>query len=399
MPSEAVVVGAGPSGLMAAEIMANAGLSVTVHDKMPSPARKFLMAGRGGLNLTHSEPIDTFLTRYGEAASWLDAPVREFSPDKVRAWADALGQETFVGSSRRVFPASFKASPLLRAWLQRLDSMGVKLNSRSRWTGFSTDGGLVFSDGTNITPDVTVLALGGASWPRLGADGSWTSLLKARNIAITPLVASNAGVMCAWSQVTQQRHAGTPLKRISLSCGVANARGEAMISSAGLEGGAVYALSRTIRAHLDAGKCELILDLRPDLEVAQLIQRLEAVPQKQSLTNRLRKACHLKQHEISIWRDTIERVPDTAEALARSIKNVTIPVTGIQSLDRAISTAGGIHNDEITDQFMLKKLPGVFVCGEMLDWDAPTGGYLLQACFATGAAAGAGAIAFSNKTA
>jgi uncharacterized flavoprotein (TIGR03862 family) len=397
MTLEAAVVGAGPAGLMAAEVMAEAGLRVTVHDRMPSPARKFLIAGRGGLNLTHSEPLEAFLTRYGDAADWLADPINRLTPSDMRAWADAHGEETFAGSSGRVFPKSFKASPLLRAWLCRLDTLGVTLKTRAHWTGWHDDGALAFAGGSTVKPDVTVLALGGASWPRLGADGGWVDALATRDIAINPLVASNAGVICQWSNITRGRHAGQPLKRIALTCAGKTVRGEAIISIAGLEGGAVYALSRELRAGLAAGNCELALDLRPELSIEQLAQRLARVPRKQSLSNRLRKGAGLKPHEISVWRDFTSAVPDTDEALARSIKHVPISVTGIQPLDRAISTAGGINISEVNSEFMLVKLPGTFVCGEMLDWDAPTGGYLLQACFATGAAAGRGAVQFAQS--
>lgn len=397
MTLEAAVIGAGPAGLMAAEVMAEAGLRVTVYDRMPSPARKFLMAGRGGLNLTHSEPPEAFLTRYGDAADWLADPINRLTPSDMRAWADAHGEETFVGSSGRVFPKSFKASPLLRAWLRRLDTLGVTLKIRTHWTGWQGDGALTFANGSTVKPDVTVLALGGASWPRLGADGGWVDTLVARDIAINPLVASNAGVICHWSNITRGRHAGQPLKRIALTCAGKTVRGEAMISVAGLEGGAVYALSRELRAGLAAGNCELALDLRPELAFEQLAQRLARVPRKQSLSNRLRKGAGLKPQEISVWRDFTSAVPDTDEALARSIKHVSISVIGIQPLDRAISTAGGINISEVNSEFMLVKLPGTFVCGEMLNWDAPTGGYLLQACFATGAAAGRGAVQFAQS--
>lgn len=394
------VIGAGPAGLMAADAMARAGLKVTVFERMPSAGRKFLMAGRGGLNLTHSEPVETFLTRYGDAPDGLEQAIRQFPPDALRAWADAHGQDTFVGSSGRVFPKSFKSSPWLRAWLRDLDGLGVVLKTRKLWTGWAGDGGLSFSDGSVLDFDVCVLALGGASWPRLGADGNWVPVLADKGIEITPLVASNAGVTCNWSQMTIARHAGAPLKRIAATLSGRIVRGEAMISRTGLEGGAIYALSRELRAGLATSDwCSVTLDLRPDLDIAQLAARLAKVPRKQSLSNRLRKGAGLSPQAISVWRDCVQgQTFATEEALADSIKAVEVRVTGLQSIDRAISTAGGIAADQIDARFMLKQLPGVFVCGEMLDWDAPTGGYLLQACFATGRAAGEGAAEFAHQT-
>ena len=285
------VIGAGPAGLMAAEVMARAGLQVTVFDRMPSAGRKFLMAGRGGLNLTHSEPVEEFLKRYADASAWLGPAIAAFSPDDVRTWADGHGEETFVGSSGRVFPKSFKASPLLRAWLRELSELGVVLETRRHWTGWGHDGSLSFSDGSNINAAVCVLALGGASWPRLGADGNWVPVLADKGIEVVPLVASNAGVNCNWSDLTIARHAGLPLKRIAVTLAGRTVRGEAMISRSGLEGGAIYALSRELRHALATSDyAEMQLDLRPELDVDQLIARLAKIPRKQSLTNRLRKA-------------------------------------------------------------------------------------------------------------
>ncbi|MEO1161424.1 MAG: TIGR03862 family flavoprotein, partial [Pseudomonadota bacterium] len=375
------------------------GLRVTVFDRMPSVGRKLLMAGRGGLNLTHSEPIDKFVQRYADASAWLGPAIARFSPDDLRAWADGHGEETFVGSSGRVFPRSFKASPLLRAWLRELGDLGVVLETRRHWTGWSHDGALDFSDGSSFAADVCVLALGGASWPRLGADGNWVSVLAGKGIEVVPLVASNAGVDCKWSDITIARHAGAPLKRIALTLAGRTVRGEAIISRSGLEGGAIYAVSRELRDALaNSGQCDLQLDLRPDLDVSQLAARLAKVPRKQSLSNRLRKTAGLSPQAISVWRDCVHPMTfQTDEALAGSLKTVVVTVTGIGSIDRAISSAGGIAAGEVDADFMLTKLPGVFVCGEMLDWDAPTGGYLLQACFATGNAAGEGAAAFARK--
>jgi uncharacterized flavoprotein (TIGR03862 family) len=398
--SGAAIVGAGPAGLKAAEVLAEAGVPVTVFEKMPSPARKFLMAGRGGLNLTHSEPLDGFLTRYGEAGGMLSDAVGKHTPQDLRDWSAAMGQPTFEGSSGRVFPESFKASPLLRAWLRRLDDMGVRLETRKTWTGWTSDGALAFADGTTLKPAVTVLALGGASWPRLGADGGWVELLRDRGIQVNGLRASNAGITVAWSPQTVERFAGAPLKRIALTVGAKTIAGEAIVSQTGLEGGAVYALSRQLREAADAAKgnpFEVGLDLKPGMEAEALAARLAKVPRKQSLTNRLRKGAGLSPQAISVWRDFTPQVPDDDDSLARAIKAVTLKATGIQPLDRAISSAGGIALDELDAHLMLARLPGVFACGEMLDWDAPTGGYLLQACFATGNVAGCGALSWLQQ--
>lgn len=354
------IIGAGPAGLMAADVMVRAGLQVTIFDRMPSAGRKFLMAGRGGLNLTHSEPIDEFLLRFADASAWLGPAIRRFSPGDVRIWADDHGEETFVGSSGRVFPRSFKASPLLRAWLRELNGLGVVLETRRHWTGWGDDGSLSFSDGSSISADVCVLALGGASWPRLGADGNWISALVDKGIEVSPLVASNAGVNCKWSDVTIARHAGAPLKRIAVTLAGRTVRGEAVISRSGLEGGAIYALSRELRDTLaKSGHSELQLDLRPDFDASQLTARLAKIPRKQSLSNRLRKGAGLSPQAISVWRDWVHsKTFETDEALARSIKTVLLKVTGLQPIDRAISSAGGIAASEVDENFMLKKTAG-----------------------------------------
>jgi uncharacterized flavoprotein (TIGR03862 family) len=287
------VVGAGPAGLMAAERLAAAGHAVTVYDAMPSPARKFLLAGRGGLNLTHSEPLDAFLARYRGSAPRLTPLIERFPPDALRAWCAGLGEETLVGTSGRVFPRSFKATPLLRAWLRRLGGMAVTLKPGHRWTGFARARGLRFATSageTVVTPDAAILALGGASWPRLGSTGGWTAVLESAGVAVAPLRASNCGFEIAWSAVTRERHAGAPLKRIALAFGGETVRGEAIITQDGLEGGAVYALSGPVReAVLTRGPVEAALDLRPDIPADVLASRLAAGRQGDSLTNRLRR--------------------------------------------------------------------------------------------------------------
>ncbi|QTL02997.1 TIGR03862 family flavoprotein [Aquabacter sp. L1I39] len=395
------IVGAGPAGLMAATRLAAAGCAVSIYERLPSPARKLLMAGRGGLNLTHSEPLDLFLSRYAPQAPALIEAVRAFPPSDLRAVVEDLGEPTFVGSSGRVFPKSFKASPLLRAWLARLAAQGVVLKTRHAWEGWAADGALRFAtpDGVEeVRPAATLLALGGASWPRLGSDGGWVPLLQARGVPVLPFRPANMGVVLDWS-APMQRFAGAPLKRIALSCGALRVRGEAVITSTGLEGGAVYALSAAVRTALEAGgPAQITVDLRPDLDVAQLAAKLEAVPERYSLANRLRKGAGLSPVAACLLREA-GALPPGASALAARIKAVPIAVTGTCGLERAISSAGGIAWDGVDDRFMLRAVPGVFACGEMLDWEAPTGGYLLQACFATGLAAAEGVLAHLNRAA
>jgi uncharacterized flavoprotein (TIGR03862 family) len=392
---DAAVIGAGPAGLMAAETLARAGLAVAVFERMPSPARKLLIAGRGGLNLTHSEPLGAFLDRYGPARPWLAPAIEAFPPAALVAWAEWLGQETFVGSSGRVFPRAMKASPLLRAWLARLSALGVVLHLRHRWVGREPDGTHRFEtpEGTRaLTPGVTVLALGGASWPRLGSDGTWPALLP--GVAVAPFAPANCGVRIAWSDVLRTRHAGAPLKRIALSFRRRTVRGEAVISETGLEGGAVYALSAALReAIASEGRARVTLDLRPDLPREALAGRLAARRRGQSLSTFLRKAAGLSPPAIALVHEAL-RAGAPGDDLAALVKALPLTASGMEGLARAISSAGGIHADELDARLMLRRLPGVFVAGEMLDWEAPTGGYLLQACFATGVAAGLGAAAW-----
>ena len=400
-PSVAIV-GAGPSGLFAAECLAEKGFSVTVYDRMPSPARKFLMAGRGGLNLTHSEPVDSFLTRYGEARPLLQQALARFSADDLRQWAHGLGEETFTGTSGRVFPKSFKASPLLRAWLRRLDGLGVRLVTRHEWRGFGTEGALLFAtpDGeARIVADAILLALGGASWPRLGADGGWVSGLRGHGVEILPFAPANVGWLIPWTDHVR-RFAGAPLKRIALTIGAETARGDAMLTETGLEGGPVYALGAGLRAVLakgDARECDahVAIDLRPDLTEVALAKKLETVRKGASMAKRLTQAGLMPAMQ-AVLREA-GPLPTTPHALAARIKHVPLNVTGLAGLDRAISSAGGVARNAIDAHMMLKARPGVFVAGEMLDWEAPTGGYLLQGCFATAALAADGIVAFLSK--
>jgi uncharacterized flavoprotein (TIGR03862 family) len=388
---------------MAAEVMAHGGARVTVFDRMPAAGRKFLLAGRGGLNLTHSEPLDAMLVRYGAATPHLRGAIEAFPPARLRAWCEELGQETFVGSSGRVFPKRMKASPLLRAWLRRLDAAGVVFKPRHRWSGWADDGALMFETPAGAVTeraDATVLALGGASWPKLGSDGSWAAIMARASIAVVPLRPANAGVLVNWSGVFRDRFEGEPLKRIALSIGGKTVRGEALVTRASLEGGAPYALSAEIRSAIDgAGEATLHIDLRPDLTADALIRKLSTPRGKQSLSTFLRKAASLAPVAIGLLQEAQSGNLSTLspEAFAHLIKAVAVRLAGVADIGKAISTAGGIACDEIDAHFMLRRKPGTFVAGEMLDWEAPTGGYLLQACFATGVAAGQGALAWLKR--
>jgi uncharacterized flavoprotein (TIGR03862 family) len=404
--SQVAIVGAGPAGLMAAEVLAQGGAGVTVYDAMPSVGRKFLLAGRGGLNLTHSEALPVFLKRYGAATPHLVPAVEAFPPDALRAWSEALGQPTFVGSSGRVFPQAFKASPLLRMWLRRLDSLGVQFALRHRWNGWDSGGNLSFATpegARSVEARATVLALGGASWPRLGSDGAWVKILATRGVAISPLQPANCGFTVAWSDIFRDRFEGHPLKGVALSLGPHILRGEAMITRSGIEGGAIYALSADLReAIAGTGQATLLLALRPDLDMSDLVTRLSAPRGKQSFSNWLRKASHLSPVAIGLLQETAiasgEPLSSLSPAtLAGLINAVPIQLNGMAPIARAISTAGGIPFDELDADFMIRRLPGVFAAGEMLDWEAPTGGYLLQASFATGVAAGGGAAKWLDR--
>jgi uncharacterized flavoprotein (TIGR03862 family) len=400
--SRAAVVGAGPAGLMAAERLATAGVRVTVYDRMPSVGRKFLLAGRGGLNLTHSEPVERLLDRYRPPHEALRAAIAAFPPRRLRDWCEALGQPTFVGTSGRVFPKAMKASPLLRAWLRRLGDAGVTFAMRHRFIGWQ-GGALAFArpDGTTVTdyPDATILALGGASWPRLGSDGGWVAQLVEAGIAISPLRPANCGFRVSWSEPFRSRRTGNPLKRIAVTFAGQIVRGEAVITADGIEGGAIYALSAPLREAIESdGSAPLTIDLRPDLAQADLAGRLERGRAKESLSTSLRKNARLSPVDVDLVREAaigqgrqLAGLP--AGELAAFIKAVPLRLTGIADIARAISTAGGVSFHEIDAHFMLRKQPGVFIAGEMLDWEAPTGGYLLQASFATGVAAAEGALA------
>jgi uncharacterized flavoprotein (TIGR03862 family) len=394
-PSVAVI-GGGPAGLIAAEILSARACRVTVYERMPTFGRKLLIAGRGGLNLTHSEPFAQFKTRYGAAEGRLSPYLDALPPKALIAWAEGLDQPTFVGSSGRVFPKAMKASPLLRAWLQRLAGQGVRLEPRAEWLGWDETGALVFRDLPPARPDAVILALGGASWPKLGSTGAWAEILAAKGVAIKPFRPANCGFVVDWSGPFRTRFAGTPLKPLAMSFDGRTVRGEAVITGYGIEGGGIYALAATLRdAVARDGRAVLELDLRPDTPEDQLVRKLSRPRGGQSLSNFLRKAAGLTPAAVNLLREVgaaaapADLAPDS---LARAIKHVPIVLTGTRGLERAISSAGGVAWSEVDEALMLKRLPDVFVAGEMLDWEAPTGGYLLQACFATGAAAANGVL-------
>jgi uncharacterized flavoprotein (TIGR03862 family) len=392
--TKVAVIGAGPAGLIAAEVLARGGAEVVVFERMAAPARKFLLAGRGGLNLTHSEDLASFLGRYRPQAPLLLGAVRDFPPDSLIAWCEGLGIETFIGSSGRVFPRTMKASPLLRAWLARLAAMGVVLRARHRVVEigpelrFETPAGEVAE-----RFDAVILALGGASWPRLGSDGGWVGLLP--EVPVTPFAPSNAGVLVDWSPKLRAL-AGTPLKRIALTFGGETARGEAMLTETGLEGGAVYALSAPLREAIARdGAARFTLDLRPDLAAEEVRARLATRGRGETLSAMLRKALHLPPAAIALVHEA--RLAGAGAEAPTLVKALPLTARGMAGLDRAISSAGGIAWPALDERFMLRARPGVFAAGEMLDWEAPTGGWLLQGCFATGVAAARGALAWLRQ--
>jgi len=398
------VIGAGPAGLAAADALAQAGARVTLYEHKPSPARKFLMAGRGGLNITHSEPLERFLARYGAAAAQLEPHIRAFPPQALRDFCAELGEETFVGTSGRVFPKSFKASPLLRALLARLAEKGATIETRCAFEGFSASGeALIRRAGEAPAPlraDACVLALGGASWPRLGSNAAWVPMLRALGVAVTALEPANCAALIGWSAHFLENFEGAPLKNIAASHGEARVRGDLLVTRQGFEGGPAYALASALRrAVSQESAATLRLDLRPDATAEALAAKLAAGPGKQSQATFLRKALKLGKIESALLRESHGgALPREPEALARLIKDLPFVVRGVAGLERAISTSGGVSFDELDAQLMLKKAPGVFIAGEMLDFDAPTGGYLLQAAFATGVAAGRGAARFAGLT-
>ena len=393
---KAVVIGGGPGGLMAAEVLRAGGVAVTLYDRMPSVGRKLLIAGRGGLNLTHSEPLERFVARYGAAAPRLKAAIEAFPPAALIAWAQGLGQETFIGSSGRVFPKVMKASPLLRSWLQRLAAQGVVIKARHEWRGWDASGDLIFSHGDEVVrdrADVVVLALGGASWAKLGSNGAWREVMLARGVEVKPFRPSNSGFVINWSEAFRDRFEGEPLKGVELSFSGRKVRGEALITRSGIEGGAVYALSAALRDVIEVqGRAVLRVDLRPEMSESDLASRIERQRSDQSLANALRKALTMPPVQVNLLRESFGKDLANGAALARQIKSVEIALTGVQPIERAISSAGGVAFDAVDENFMIREMPGVYVVGEMLDWEAPTGGYLLQATFSSAVAAARDAL-------
>jgi len=377
------IIGAGPAGLIAADILSATGKRVIVYERMPSVARKFLMAGRGGLNLTHSEQFARFVTRYGQAQARLQPILEAFTPSDLIAWVNDLGQETFTGSSGRVFPKAMKASPLLRALLQRLAAQRVEIQTRANWTGWSAQGALSFgppASSRHETPSATILALGGASWPKLGSNGSWADLLAKRGIALAPFRASNVGFDVAWSPHIRERFAGEPLKTIALRHNDREVRGEAMVTEYGIEGGAIYALSAELRA---AAPTTILIDLRPALSQNDIADKLTRAKRGDTLSSTLRKTLALTPLAIALLYEN-GAPPREPQALAAHIKAIPIKLLAPRGLDRAISSAGGVGWDAVDENLQLRPIPNTYVAGEMLDWEAPTGGYLLQASFASG---------------
>ena len=397
------VIGGGPAGLMAAEVMAAAGVSVELYEAMPTAGRKFLMAGVGGMNLSHAEPFEAFCGRYRERSPRLRPLLQQFGAEALRAWAQGLGIETFVGSSGRVFPTDMKAAPLLRAWLRRLRGLGVEFHLRHRWRGWSPSGALCFDTPAGPVErraDAVVLALGGGSWGRLGSDGAWVPLLHARGVALAPLRPANCAFERDWSAHLLAQHEGAPLKSVAGRCGDgAWVPGELNITRTGVEGGLVYALSASLREELEAnGRATLWLDLAPGRSAAQLQAALASPRGSRSMANHLRSRAGIQGVKASLLRELLpaEAFADPAR-LAAGIKSLPLPLRATRPLDEAISSAGGVRFEALDGQLMLRDLPGVFCAGEMLDWEAPTGGYLLTACFSTGVAAGQGGLDYLRR--
>jgi uncharacterized flavoprotein (TIGR03862 family) len=388
------IVGGGPAGLMAAEVLSGLGHGVTVFEAMPTVGRKFLLAGKSGLNITHSEPYETFATRFGEAGGRLRPALDAFTPQDVRCWAGELGTETFVGTSGRVFPTVMKASPLLRAWRARLESRGVAIRTRHRLAAMTKDG-LTFETPQGqvaMAFDAVLLALGGASWPKLGSDAAWVPWLRSGNVEIADFRPANCGFDVAWSDIFRERHAGSPVKAVVATTSAGAIPGEFVVTGSGIEGSLVYAHSAALRDLLAAGEpARLHLDLAPGRSLERLAGDLSKQHGKASFSSRLRKGVDLAGVKAGLLRECF---PDASsapfEVLARMIKNLPIEVLRPRPIAEAISSAGGIRFSAIDDRYMLQALPGTFVAGEMLDWEAPTGGYLLTACLATGRAAARG---------
>jgi uncharacterized flavoprotein (TIGR03862 family) len=404
VPRAIAVIGGGPAGLMAAEILSQAGVQVDLYDAMPSVGRKFLMAGKGGMNISHSEPFDKFLSRYGTRRANIEPMLNHFMPEDLRAWAQGLGINTFIGSSGRVFPSDMKAAPLLRAWLHRLRENGVNFHMRHRWLGWIDNKNSMLRFETQagerqIKADAIVLALGGGSWPKLGSTGAWVSLLTQRGIPVEPLQPSNCGFDVGWSEYFRDRFAGQPLKTVRVS--FINSKGikflrqsELVITETGIEGSLIYALSAPLRDEITASGFALIyLDLAPDKDLAFLVERISQARGKHSMANHLRKRIGFNSVKTGLLRELLSAQNfSNPVQLCTNIKALPLKLIATRPLDEAISSAGGVAFEALDEQLMIRAMPGVFCAGEMLDWEAPTGGYLLSACFASGRTAGLGAL-------
>jgi len=400
------IIGGGPAGLMAAEVLIKSGIKVDVYDAMPSVGRKFLMAGKGGMNISNAEPFDRFLTRYGASRSYIETLLSDFGPGALVAWLKELGINTFTGSSGRIFPTDMKAAPLLRAWLHRLRAAGVVFHVRHQWLGWTENSDLRFNTANGektSAADATILALGGGSWPQLGSTGAWVPLLHNKSVTINPLKPANCGFEVDWSEYFCSRFAGQPLKSVQLSLIAAgqqvSQKGEFVITQTGLEGGLIYSLSALLRDEIAAvGSVTIYIDLVPDNDVGTLLDKISMPRGKQSLANHLRKRLKLSAVKIALLHEVLS-TDDCADPmrLCTTIKALPIKLTGARPIEEAISSAGGICFSAIDDKLMLSAMPGVFCAGEMLDWEAPTGGYLLTACFATGRMAGLGALAWCQQ--
>jgi uncharacterized flavoprotein (TIGR03862 family) len=397
MDKSVAIIGGGPAGLMAAEVISVQGVKVDVYDSMPSLGRKFLLAGKGGLNITHSEPFERFVSRYGDRRANIEPLLNVFGPEELRQWVHGYGIETFVGTSRRVFPVGMKASPLLRAWLKRLNDSGVTFHLRHKWTGWLPDKSLHFiSPDGNVTvkADAVVLALGGGSWSRLGSDGAWTSWLTQAGVEVEPLRPSNCGFDVAWSPHFRERFQGHPIKSVVLSFGSFHQQGEFIVTKEGVEGSLIYAASALLRDEIEAaGKAVIMLDLAPDRSHEWLVERLSRSRGSRSMASHLEKMVNIKDVKAGLLREFLSKEDFwNTQTLAHFIKNLPIPLIATRPLDEAISSAGGVTFESLDEHLMLRSTPGVFCAGEMLDWEAPTGGYLITACMASGYAAGRGLL-------
>jgi uncharacterized flavoprotein (TIGR03862 family) len=408
------IIGGGPAGLMAAEVISAHGVKVDVYDSMPSVGRKLLMAGKSGLNITHSDPFDVFVSRYGKRSKNIEPLLKVFGADQLREWVHSLGINTFIGTSGRVFPMGMKASPILRAWLTRLNASNVTLHLRHKLTTLRP-AGLTMSDNPSnptcgtvgfrtpdgevtVKPDAVVLALGGGSWSRLGSDGAWVSMLSQLGVKVEALRPSNCGFDVAWSEHFREKYDGHPIKSVILSFGEFRRQGEFIVTKEGVQGGLIYTASAMLRDEIEAnGKATILLDLKPDRTLDWLKEKLSRPQGKRSLASYLEKSLGLHSVKAGLLREFVSKEDFTdGERLAGFIKALPVPLIAPRPLDEAISSAGGVTFESLDEHLMLKNMPGVFCAGEMLDWEAPTGGYLLTACFSSGYAAGNGVLKWLN---